>query len=174
MDLLVPDLDRPVHGDVQKIAVVRDQHVGERIIRQIRFQPVARFQIQVIGRLVEQQHVGLFEQQLRQRDAHLPAARKLLGAAGPIFLAKPEPVEHRAHLRLDRVAVAIAEFAYRCDADGRPRLHIRRSPGRARPACDAAFPAPAPSRAARRKRSCIRRRSCARKASGRPAADSPA
>ncbi len=64
----------------------------------------------MIGRLVEQQHVGLFEQQLGERDAHLPAAGEFLGAAGPIFLAKSESVEHRADLRLDRVAVAIAKL----------------------------------------------------------------
>ena len=51
---LVPDLDRTIHRDVQKIAVVRDQHVGVRVVSEIGFEPVARFQIQVVGGLVQQ------------------------------------------------------------------------------------------------------------------------
>ena len=99
--------------DVEKIAVVRNQHEGVRIISQILFQPVAGFEIEVIGRFVEQQQVGLFEQQFGQRDAHLPAAGKLLGAALPVALAEAEAAEHDADLGFDGVAVARAEFALR-------------------------------------------------------------
>ncbi len=67
----------------------------------------------MIGRLVEQQQVGFFEQQLGQRDAHLPAAGEFFGALGPIALGKAEAGEHHAHLRLDGEAVARAEFAFR-------------------------------------------------------------
>ena len=38
------------------------------------FQPLDRFGVQVVGRLVEQQHVGLGQQQAAQRDAALFAA----------------------------------------------------------------------------------------------------
>jgi hypothetical protein len=61
----------------------------------------------VIGGFVEQQQVGFFEQQFRERNAHLPAARELLGSPLPVFFAKPEPIQHNAHLRLDRIAVTI-------------------------------------------------------------------
>ena len=67
----------------------------------------------MVGGLVEQQQVGLFEQQLGQRDAHLPAAGELLGAALPIALAEAEAGEHGADLRFDGVAVARAELAFR-------------------------------------------------------------
>ena len=76
------------HRDVQEVAVVRDQHERVRVGGEIAFQPVARFQIQVVGGLVEQQQVRLFEQQLGQRDAHLPAAGELFGAALPVALAE--------------------------------------------------------------------------------------
>ena len=99
------------HGDVEKIAVVRDQHEGERILQQILLEPVAGFEIEVVGGLVEQQQVRLFEQQLGQRDAHLPAAGEFLGAARPVFLPEAQTVQHRAHLRFDGVAVARVEFA---------------------------------------------------------------
>ena len=59
---LVPQLEQLAHGDVEEIAVVGDQHKGVRVGLQIAFQPVAGFQVQVIGGLVEQQQVGLFEQ----------------------------------------------------------------------------------------------------------------
>ena len=87
----------------------------------------------MIGGLVEQQHIGLFEQQLGQRQAHLPAAGKFLGAPGPIFLAEPQAVEHSADLRFDRIAVAIAEFGIDVMQRGRPPRHIRRSAGSSSP-----------------------------------------
>ena len=113
MQPLVPQLQNAAHRDIQKIAVVRNQHDGVRIIRQVLLQPVAGFQIEVIGRFVEQQQVGLFEQQLGQRDAHLPAAGEFLGAALPIALAEAEAAEDGTHLGFDGVAVARAELAFR-------------------------------------------------------------
>ena len=41
---------------------------------QIALQPGGRLGVEMVGRLVEQQHVGLGEQQLAQRDAALFAA----------------------------------------------------------------------------------------------------
>ena len=111
MHALVPDLDDAIHRDVEKVAVVRDQHVGEGILQQIFLEPVAGFEIEMVGRLVEQQQVRLRQQQLGQCNAHLPAAGELLGVARPVFLAKAEAVEHRADLRVERVAVVHAEVA---------------------------------------------------------------
>ena len=65
----------------------------------------------MVRRLVEQQQVRLLQQQLGQRDAHLPAAGELFGVALPVFLAEAQPAQHRAHLRVERVAVVRAEFA---------------------------------------------------------------
>ncbi len=111
MHAAIPDLDDFVDRDVQEIAVVRDQHEGERVVGKILLQPVACFQIQVIGGLVEQQQVGFFEQQFGERDAHLPAAGKFLGAFVPLLVRETEAGKHGAHLRFDGVAVAVAEFA---------------------------------------------------------------
>jgi hypothetical protein len=41
---------------------------------QVFLEPIARLEIEMVGRLVEQQEIRLAEQQLRERDAHLPAA----------------------------------------------------------------------------------------------------
>ena len=64
VDALVPDLDDLVDGDVEKIAVVRDQYESVGIVAQIFFQPVAGFEIEMVGRLVEQQQIGLLQQKL--------------------------------------------------------------------------------------------------------------
>ena len=90
---------------------MRDQHEGIRIARKVILEPVARLQIEMIGRLVKQQQVGLLEQQFGERDAHLPAARKLLRAPFPIALREAEAAEHCAHLRFHRIAVARVELA---------------------------------------------------------------
>ncbi len=111
MHAAIPDLDDLVDGHVQEIAVVRNQHESERVVAKIFFQPVARFEVEVIGRLVEQQQIRLFEQQLGQRDAHLPAAGKFLGSAMPLRVRKAEAGQNRANLRFDGVTVARAEFA---------------------------------------------------------------
>ena len=102
---LIPYLHGAVDSHIEKIAVVGDKYVTEGISAEIVFEPVAGFQVQVVSRLVEQQQVGLGQQQLGQRDAHLPAAAELVGLPRPIFLAEAEAGEHAAHLRVERVAV---------------------------------------------------------------------
>ena len=61
---LVPDLDRLAYGDVKEIPVVRNEYKGMRIGGEVVLQPVPRFQIEMIGGFVEQQQVGLLQQQL--------------------------------------------------------------------------------------------------------------
>jgi len=65
MDALVPNLGNFVDGDVEKIAVVRNQHKRVGIVGQVLFQPVTSFEIKMVGGLVQQQQVGLLQQQLR-------------------------------------------------------------------------------------------------------------
>ena len=82
-----------------------DKNVAEGITLEIVFEPVAGLQIQVVGRLVQQQQIRLGQQQLGQRDAHLPAAAELIGLPRPVFLAEAQAGQHAAHLRVQRVAV---------------------------------------------------------------------
>ena len=90
MNALVPDLDNLVDGHVEKIAVVRDQHKSVGIVAEIFLQPVAGFEIKMVGGLVQQQQVGLLQQQFDQRDAHLPAAGKFFGLPGPVFFSETQ------------------------------------------------------------------------------------
>ena len=103
MDALVPYLSNLVNGDVEKIAVVRDQHKSVRIMRQILFQPVAGFEIEMVGGLVQEQQVWFLQQQLGQGDAHLPASGEFFCSAMPIFLAESEAHEHASDLGLNGV-----------------------------------------------------------------------
>ena len=105
-DLLVPYFSGLLHRDVKKITVVRDQHVGMRIIDQILLQPVAGFKIKMVRRLVQQKQVGLLQQQLGQRNAHLPAAGKLFRPPLPVFFLEAQAIQHRAHFSFNGVTIA--------------------------------------------------------------------
>ncbi len=71
---LVPQLGDFADGDIQEIAVVGNQDEGIGVGAEVVFQPVAGFQVEMVGGFVQQKQVGLFEQQFGQRNAHLPAA----------------------------------------------------------------------------------------------------
>ena len=63
----------------------------------------------MVGRLVEQQQAGPAEQQLGQRDAHLPAARERLGRLGEVVLAEAQAAQHGRDAQVDAVAVVAPE-----------------------------------------------------------------
>ncbi len=71
--------DRIDHA-VQEIAVVADNQHGARPFAQRFFQPFDGLHIQVVGRLIQDQQIGLFQQQTRQQGARLlPAAQMAYG-----------------------------------------------------------------------------------------------
>ena len=70
MDDMVADL-------VQQVAVMADDHDGRRITGEIIDQPQRPFEVEIVGRLVEQQQVRLRKQHRSEGDAHPPAAGKL-------------------------------------------------------------------------------------------------
>ena len=64
----------PLSSVVQEVAIVGDSHHGAGVALQELLQPVHRFSVQVVGRLIKQQHVGLGEQQTAQGHAALLTA----------------------------------------------------------------------------------------------------
>ena len=70
------ELEHPGHDIVEEVAIVGDEDDVAGIIDQMAFEPRDAFGVEMVGRLVEQQDVGLFEQQLGQRDAATLAARE--------------------------------------------------------------------------------------------------
>ena len=71
------ELENPAGHVVEEIAVVGDDEDRARIVAQVAFEPVDGLGVEMVRRLVEQQQVGLLEQQAAERDAAALAAREL-------------------------------------------------------------------------------------------------
>ena len=115
-------LGDPRDDRVEEVAVVRDEDDGVRVVVEVLLEPVARLEVEVVGRLVEQQQVGAREQQLGERDAHLPAARERLGRAVEVVRREAEAVEDRRQLQVDAVAVVEPEAILQVAVAGEHRL----------------------------------------------------
>ena len=92
IEALVPDLDGAVDGDVEEVAVVGDEDVTEGVGAEVLLEPVAAFEVEVVGGLVEEEEIWFGEEELGEGDAHLPAAGELIGVARPVIFVKPRPV----------------------------------------------------------------------------------
>ena len=68
------ELKYPLSGIVEEVAIMRDAHNRAREAQQELLKPIDGFRIEMVGWLVEQQHVGLGQQQAAQRDAALLTA----------------------------------------------------------------------------------------------------
>ncbi len=98
--------------DLEKVAVVRNENESIGISGQVLLKPVTGFEIEMIGRLVEQQQIGLLQQEFRESDAHLPAAGKFFGRSRPVVAVEAKSGEDLTNLRFERVAVAGDEFVF--------------------------------------------------------------
>jgi hypothetical protein len=74
-----------------------------RVALQVVFEPVAGLQVEVIRGLVQEKQARLLQKQLRERNAHLPAAAEFLTGAGPVVPRKTETVKNCADLGFQRV-----------------------------------------------------------------------
>ncbi len=97
-------------GHVQKIAVVAYEQKAALIAAEELLQIRARLQIQIIGRLVEQENVRLLHERLRKRNPHLPAAGEFLRAALKIALQKPQPRQNRLLVGASPVPAAFVKL----------------------------------------------------------------
>ena len=98
-----------VDGIVEQFAVVADDQRGMRIFLEPRFEPQRAFEVEIVGRFVEEQHVGLGEQRCRQRDAHAPAAGELRHRTMQVGLGETEPAEDFSGSRRCAVGVDFVE-----------------------------------------------------------------
>ena len=73
----VVELEDPLGDVVEEVAIVGDRDDGARVLLQEAFEPVDGLGVEVVGRLVEQQQVGVAEEQPGERDAALLAAGDL-------------------------------------------------------------------------------------------------
>ena len=63
-----------VANAIEKSAVVADHHQGHIDLGEVALQPLNRGHVEVVGGLIEQQQIGLLQQDLAQGNPHLPAA----------------------------------------------------------------------------------------------------
>ena len=90
---------------VEQVAVVADDQHGVRVAGEEGLEPDRALEVEIVGRLVEQQHVGAGEQHGGQRHPHPPAAGELGAGAG---LGRGVEAEARSG---SRPARASAEWA---------------------------------------------------------------
>ena len=94
---------------VEEEPIVRDENHRVGIRDQELFEPVARVEVEVVRRLVEQQERRAAEEQLGQRDAHLPAARERLDRLVEVGAGEAKALEHLRHAQIDAVPLALTE-----------------------------------------------------------------
>ena len=100
----IADFEDTPHGGVEEVSVVRDHDEGRWIALQIRLEPVARFEVEVVGGLIEQKEAGLLQEQFGQGYPHLPSPTELLAGPVPVASRKTQAVKHCPHSRIDCVA----------------------------------------------------------------------
>jgi len=87
-DAILFDVGDVVGDCVEEVTVVGDQQQGAAVVFQPGLQPDHRIQIQVVGRLVQQQQIGATHQGACQVQAHAPAPGEAVYRL--LFLARPE------------------------------------------------------------------------------------
>ncbi len=103
------ELEDPAGDVVEEVAIVRDGDDGAGKFREIALEPPDALGVEVVGRLVEQQHVGLLEQHAAER--HAP----------PLAAGQPARRRHRpAGSRSASIAMSIL-----WSSSQRPRASIR-------------------------------------------------
>ena len=68
IELAVVEFENLVADRFEKITVVRDEKERNALALQITLKPLDHIEIEVVCRLVENQHVGFFDQSMRERD----------------------------------------------------------------------------------------------------------
>ena len=75
---------------IHKFTVVADDDDSLTIIDEEIFQPLDTFNIEVIGRLIQQQHIWVLQQQLGKFDAHTPSTAEVTGLTVKVFACEAE------------------------------------------------------------------------------------
>ncbi len=102
--------DCPAAEPGHKLAVVARHHHGTFKSPEPAFKPDDGLQIQVIGRLVHKQHIGIKQEDLRQADPHFPAAAETLHRQIPPLLPYSQTIENRLCPVLQLVAAQVLEL----------------------------------------------------------------
>ncbi len=90
---------------IEERPVVRHQDHGAGVVAEVVLQPDDGLEIEMVGRLIEQQHGRPLEQELRQRYSHLPAAAELVGQPAVVAVDEPEAGQNLRGPGVDREPV---------------------------------------------------------------------
>ena len=104
-ELAVFEMQDEFGGRVQQVAVMADDQNRAAIALEIILQPQHAFEIEIVGRLVEQQQIGRGEQDRGQRHAHAPAAGEFRAGAKLVLGRKAETRQDGRRARRRRIGV---------------------------------------------------------------------
>ena len=110
-DGLIVDVGGVGADVVEEVAIVRDDDQRALVAHQELAQPVDRVEVEVVGRLVQQQRLGPAEQRLGEQDADLLAALQLRHLALVQLFRNVEPLQQDRRIALRAVAVLVADDA---------------------------------------------------------------
>ena len=116
---------------LQEPAVVRDQHDGRVEPHECLLEPLQGLDVEMVGRLVQQQHVRRSGQRAGQRGARELASGERVQRPVQIAVGEPEAVRHRGRTVAPQVSAARLQTRLRTGVAGERGL-IRRAGGHAR------------------------------------------
>jgi hypothetical protein len=123
-ELAAVDLENARAHPVEELAVVRRHEQRAVVLFQELLEPDERLEIEVVRRLVEQHRVGLHQQNARERDAHLPAARERAHVAVDHRWAEAQAREDLTGAALERVAAQLVEAGLHLAEAGDERVEL--------------------------------------------------
>jgi hypothetical protein len=91
--LLLVDVDHGGHHRVEEVAVVRDDEQGPRVAFEPFLEPDDGVEVEVVGRLVEQQEIRGAHQRLREIEPHAPTAGEARHRPRKLLFLESEPHE---------------------------------------------------------------------------------
>ena len=107
---MVDDLDDAPGDCIEEAPVMADGNDGAAVAAQVLLEPLRALDVEVIRGLVEEQEVGLSEQERRQRGPALLAAAEGVDRPLELGLSQAQAREHRGRPGLVLIAAALLVF----------------------------------------------------------------
>ena len=108
-ELALVEMDDAVDRGVEQVAVVADEEHAPRIAGEVALEPHRALEVEIVGRLVEEEKIGLGEQDRGERHPHPPAAGERRARPALRLLVEAETGEDRGGARLGRMGVDVGE-----------------------------------------------------------------
>ncbi len=102
-------MEDPVDRVVEQVAIVADHHHRVGIAADMLLEPERGLEVEVVGRLIEQQQVGLGKQRCCEPNAHAPATGELVAGALLIGMGEAEAGENGGRARGRRMGGNVRE-----------------------------------------------------------------